>query len=108
MSVCELLREPVVSAARVLARPRKNGEEEAGAEIGDVGEGSEKAGCDGEIVDVVVGASRIPLCAQICGAGWLFRRNLIGRRQLLAVDHGDNLMLGPGVFVVIEPLPKWS
>jgi len=48
MSVCELLREPVVSAARVFARPRKKGDEEEGADMGDVGDGSEKAGCDGD------------------------------------------------------------
>ena len=35
-----------MSAARVLARPRKNGVEEDELESGEVGEGSEKAGCD--------------------------------------------------------------
>lgn len=46
MSVCEALREPEVSAARVLARPRKNGVDEVELAIGDVGEGNEKAGCE--------------------------------------------------------------
>ena len=35
-------------AASVLARPRKKGEVEGDAAMGDVGEGSENAGCEGE------------------------------------------------------------
>ena len=47
ISVCELLREPTLRAASVLARPRNR--DEVGAEaIGEVGEGSEKAGCEGD------------------------------------------------------------
>jgi hypothetical protein len=48
MSVCEAFREPVASDARVFARPRKNGEEDELVAMGDVGEGSEKAGCEGD------------------------------------------------------------
>jgi hypothetical protein len=43
-----LFLEDVVRAANVLARPRKNGEDDVEAAIGELGEGSEKAGCDGE------------------------------------------------------------
>jgi hypothetical protein len=48
MSVCELFRDDVVRAASVLARPRKKGDDEGEAAMGEVGDGSEKAGCDGE------------------------------------------------------------
>jgi len=48
ISVCEALREPVASDASVFARPRKNGVEDEVCSIGDVGEGREKVGCDGE------------------------------------------------------------
>lgn len=48
MSVCEAFREPVASEARVFARPRKNGDDDELKAIGEVGEGSEKAGCDGD------------------------------------------------------------
>jgi hypothetical protein len=48
MSVCEALREPEASEARVLARPRKNGVDDELEAMGEVGDGSEKAGCDGE------------------------------------------------------------
>ena len=48
MSACEALREPVAREARVLARPRKKGDEEELFEIGDVGEGREKVGCEGD------------------------------------------------------------
>ncbi len=48
ISVCELLREPVVRAASVFALPRKKGDDDGDAAIGEVGEGSEKAGCDGD------------------------------------------------------------
>lgn len=37
-----------MSAASVFARPRKNGDDDVGADMGEVGEGSEKAGCDGD------------------------------------------------------------
>jgi hypothetical protein len=47
-SVCEVFREPVASEARVLARPRKNGEDDELEAIGDVGEGRESAGCAGD------------------------------------------------------------
>ena len=48
MSDCEALREPVAREASVLARPRKNGEEEELFAIGDAGEGREKVGFEGE------------------------------------------------------------
>ena len=50
MSACELFREEVVSAASVLARPRKNGDElgEEGDPMGETGDGKEKAGCEGD------------------------------------------------------------
>lgn len=48
MSVWEALREPVASEASVFARPRKNGDDDELEAIGEVGEGSEKAGCDGD------------------------------------------------------------
>jgi hypothetical protein len=48
ISVCELLRDPVVRAASVFARPREKGDKDEGAVMGEVEEGSEKAGCDGE------------------------------------------------------------
>jgi hypothetical protein len=50
MSACELFREEVVSAASVLARPRKKGGEagEAGDPMGETGDGKEKAGCEGD------------------------------------------------------------
>jgi hypothetical protein len=38
----------VAREARVFARPRKNGDEEELLAMGEVGEGSEKAGCDGD------------------------------------------------------------
>jgi hypothetical protein len=47
MSVWEAFREPVASEASVFARPRKNGVDELAA-MGDVGEGREKAGCEGD------------------------------------------------------------
>lgn len=50
MSACELFREEVVSAANVLARPRKNGDEEGeeGDPMGETGDGKEKGGCEGD------------------------------------------------------------
>lgn len=45
ISVLEALREPDAKDARVFARPRKNGDEDA---IGEAGEGSENVGCDGD------------------------------------------------------------
>ena len=48
MSACDALREPVAREARVLARPRKKGEEEELLFIGDVDEGREKVGCEGD------------------------------------------------------------
>lgn len=48
MSVWEVLRDPVARDARVLARLRKNGDEDEWLAIGDVGEGNEKAGWDAE------------------------------------------------------------
>jgi hypothetical protein len=50
MSLCDALREPEASEARVLARPRKNGVEDELLAMGDVGDGSEKAGCEGDRV----------------------------------------------------------
>jgi len=47
MSVCELFLADVVSEASVFARLRKKGEEGELA-MGEVGGGSEKAGCEGE------------------------------------------------------------
>lgn len=44
----EAFREPVASEARVLARPRKNGDDDELVAMGDVGEGSENAGCEGD------------------------------------------------------------
>lgn len=49
ISDCEAFREPLASEASVFARPRKNGVDEFAA-IGDVGDGSEKAGCEGDSV----------------------------------------------------------
>jgi len=53
MSACELFREEVVSAATVLARPRKKGEEvgEDGDPMGETGEGKENGGWDGDSAD---------------------------------------------------------
>lgn len=51
ISVCEVLREPVAREARVFARPRKNGVNGELAESGEVGEGSENVGCDGDRCD---------------------------------------------------------
>jgi hypothetical protein len=48
ISVCEALREPVASEASVFARPRKNGDDDELVAIGDVGDGRENAGCDGD------------------------------------------------------------
>jgi hypothetical protein len=50
MSPCELFREEVVSAASVLARPRKKGDEagEDGDPMGETGDGNEKVGCEGD------------------------------------------------------------
>ena len=51
MSDCELLRDDVVSAANVFARPRKNGGVDAefgGDPNGEAGDGREKAGCEGD------------------------------------------------------------
>lgn len=44
------MREPEASEARVFARPRKNGEDKEFAAMGDVGDGREKAGCEGDRV----------------------------------------------------------
>lgn len=48
MSACDALREPVAREARVLARLRKKGEEGDWLDIGDVGEGREEPGCEGD------------------------------------------------------------
>jgi hypothetical protein len=48
MSVWEVFREPVANEASVFARPRKNGVDDELAAIGEVGEGREKAGCEGD------------------------------------------------------------
>lgn len=50
MSACELFLEEVVSAASVLARPRKNGDDadEDGDPMGETGDGKEKVGCEGD------------------------------------------------------------
>lgn len=51
ISVCEGFLEEIVSEANVFDRGRKGEEDGAGGEVaGDVGEGSENAGCDGERV----------------------------------------------------------
>jgi hypothetical protein len=49
-SCWELFRDVLVRAAKVFARPRKKGDEDedCGKLIGDVGDGREKAGCEGE------------------------------------------------------------
>jgi hypothetical protein len=53
MSPCELFREEVVSAASVLARPRKKGDEvgEDGDPMGEAGDGKERVGCEGVSAD---------------------------------------------------------
>lgn len=48
MSACDALREPVAREASVLARPRKKGDEVELFAIGDVGEGRENVGCEGD------------------------------------------------------------
>ena len=48
MSFWELFFEDVVNEARVLARPRKRAEADCGEASGEVGEGKENAGCEGD------------------------------------------------------------
>lgn len=83
MSVCEALREPVAKEAKVLALPRKKGDDDvvfcvfcAFWAIGEVGEGREKAGCDGE---------RVPERSEFCD----MERAPIGTVRLLMLESEE-------------------
>jgi hypothetical protein len=56
----------------------------------------------------MIRAARVPFAAKVGGARWLFGRYLVGGGQFLAVDNGDDLVLGPCVFVVVKAFPEGS
>lgn len=80
ISVCEALREPLAREANVLARPRKNGDDELVLwvfwAIGEAGDGREKAGCDGE---------RVPERSEFCD----MERAPMGTVRLLMLESEE-------------------
>lgn len=74
------MREPLAREASVFARPRKKGDGEdvfcVFCAIGDVGEGREKAGCDGE---------RVPERSEFCD----MLRAPIGTVRLLMLESDE-------------------
>lgn len=61
----------------------------------------------GEVVEVWLGAARVPCDAEVVGGSRrLFWGYLVGGRKRAAIDDGYELVLRPGVFMIVETLPE--